>query len=353
MAITDAEKQEIIDELLAEIRANGLDYSGQTITFPDAFNITQTERQNVKIPAIDERSSTPVHGNVDLEALLTAYGVTHVEEIASDISSKYMKKVADSDLNMNGNDINGLVSIACKSIGNAPSTNTYFVPKYHYSALGLTTSDSLATFMTKWIETVFQEYQGSVGTYIGTVQPSVAGVVIFYLYSSTLNTDTGLPNYCTGLFYSYSDSHFVRFYTSQGILYMNKVSDFPYGDTTRDNRINASGVSEDGSSYYIRWENGFQICFGSFTRNVSVSSANGNVYTRSVYVDHLYPVTFTSVVHLSVTPSYNNIGGVYHNLWVGFNYTYTSKIQYIGISSPTPINNTDLKFDFIAIGKWR
>lgn len=264
----------------------------------------------------------------------------------SQMNAIYMKKVADSDLNMNGKVIRDISKIVCKGLTGAQATNTYFVPKYGYADLGASSSD-MSDYIKKWILKVIQDFNSSQGIYIGNVNPSNTGIMIFHLYSSSLITDTGLPSYCSGMYYSYSDSHFVRFYTINGTFYMNRVSEFPYGDTTKDNRINSMG------SNYIRYENGLQICWGEFTITNTIDTASGNVYARTINMQHSYPVTFKTV-QAFVQSAHNLDDTKSRELWVGDVYTYTNKIFGIRISSPVPITDTiDMKFSYYAIGTWK
>lgn len=106
--MTDTEKQEIISEVLAQLRADSKDFSGSQIAINSAFEDAYEERSKIKLPAFDERINSGADataGTISLEALLTAYGLTRVEEIAEQASTAYMKKTADSELDMNGNDI--------------------------------------------------------------------------------------------------------------------------------------------------------------------------------------------------------------------------------------------------------
>lgn len=348
MAMTEQEKQEIIDGLLEEIRANGLDYSGQTITFPNAFNVTQTERQNVKIPAIDERSATPVHGNVDLEALLTAYGVTHVEEIASDIASNYMKKTADSNLNMNGKNISNInMLISASPVGT--SSNTLLMPHIGNANLGLDASASFEEFFTAYVKFIYDNHVGKGSVcFTGTVAKTNYGYgdIRGYISTASFNVDgDGMPIifHITAtlgkgeVFYCYR-------YGAGDSVHLEKYSTFPYGNTTKDNRINA--VSLDAVNGYIRYENGLQICWG----RKSLSSVEYNQVLGSIYQGtQTNPITFPQPFISNPSVSVDNTGGFG---WIGrisTNTTGVTEIMRYAHDGGTYSGN----ISYIAIGAWK
>lgn len=129
---------------------------------------------------------------------------------------------------------------------------------------------------------------------------------------------------------------------------LNKLLAFLQGTGGVDFRINAFG------SNYIRYENGLQICWGEFTITNNIETASGNVYARTVNMQHNYPVVFKTV-HQSFVQSAHNLDGTRaRELWVGDVYSYTNKIFGIRISSPVQILDTiDMKFNYFAIGKWK
>lgn len=259
----------------------------------------------------------------------------------SQMNAIYMKKVADSDLNMNGNTIRDCLRIVNKSLTGAYATNTYFVPAYGYADIGASSSD-MSDYIKKWILRVRQDFNASAGIYIGNVQPSVTGIMIFHLYTSSLNADTGLPKYCSGLYYSYSDGHFVRFYTVNGIFKMNRVSEFPYGSTTQDNRINSMG------SNYIRYENGLQICWGRHDVAGVTSSAYGNIHASSISININFGAVFSSDPSITLSPLHKTnffVGGVLLNSTTG--------IRNINIFRGTEFTDQIFSFSYIAIGRWK
>ena len=85
--MTEAERQALIEDIsnavITRLNQNSIDWSSKTISFNDRYDIQVSERQNIKIPAIDKRNGI-VYGNLDLNALLTAYGMTQALKSVSD-----------------------------------------------------------------------------------------------------------------------------------------------------------------------------------------------------------------------------------------------------------------------------
>lgn len=85
--MTEAERQALIEDIsnavITRLNQNSIDWSSKTISFGDRYDIQVNERQNIKIPAIDKRNGI-VYGNLDLNALLTAYGMTQALKSVSD-----------------------------------------------------------------------------------------------------------------------------------------------------------------------------------------------------------------------------------------------------------------------------
>ena len=86
--MTEEERQSIInavaEQVLTRLNQNAIDWSAQTITFGDRYDIQVSERQNIKIPAIDQRSGARVYGNLDLNTLLTGYGLSQAKKAVHD-----------------------------------------------------------------------------------------------------------------------------------------------------------------------------------------------------------------------------------------------------------------------------
>lgn len=338
--ITQDDINAVAQQVLTLIRDSGREFNNNPITFKDPFNVTEEEREGIRIPAIDERTAGQSKtGTLDLEGLLTAYGLSEVENIANTMSTSYMKKVADSNLNMNGHNIEDVKRISSPTYSTTTRLNIYPIPKYTYSQLGAN-SQYVVDFIQKWLAKVAQEIASS-GVYIAEVQPSTTGVIILHMYAASIVSSTGLPSYCSGIYFSYSDDMILRFYTKNGELFTDNISTFPRGDTTKNNRINAFGSNSDG--YYLQLENGLQICWGRFSKELSLTSTN-----TDYAINHNFAGAFVNAndVFVSVT----TVG----TLDIQIYRTNNSASAITKLALARPNARTEVcNFRYIAIGKWK
>lgn len=97
--MTEQERNQIVQEItqnvLTALANNSIDWSTSKISFSDIESITTATREKVLVPAIDTRNNQRVYGNLDLNTLLSAYGlkeamkvVDTVEEAGSVVSGE-------------------------------------------------------------------------------------------------------------------------------------------------------------------------------------------------------------------------------------------------------------------------
>lgn len=86
--MTEAEKQEIISEVLTQIRATqSVDYANKKIIFSDPTNISEAEMSLIRVPAFDDRG-TPFYGNADLYTLLSVFGLAKATKSVKEATDK-------------------------------------------------------------------------------------------------------------------------------------------------------------------------------------------------------------------------------------------------------------------------
>lgn len=315
MAITDTEREQIVNEILEQIQNNGLNFQGTPITLPSDIDEAEEDRQKVFIPGIDMRNATPVYGNLNLENLLNAYGLTKVEEIASDISSNYMKKVADSDLNMNGHDItNANVNVATHmTLGTEGNS---------YGGYQITTSEQLDSF----IET------GKVMWAKVTQDASPVGNDGIVLSIGWRKDST--RGYCRQLFFDEANHNIYSRGQSNGVW-----RDWLPIVGNQSSAINAMG------SNYIRYENGLQICWGTATATGTSVEFQTNWQRINLANPATFPVSFSAKPYCSAHTCDGD------PVVVGRTIADTSKITNLYCWYPQSFSS--ITFNYVAIGKWK
>ena len=83
--MTEEERQAIVDEItqnvLTALSQNAIDWSANKIEFTSPSAITVATREKVLVPAIDTRENKRIYGNLDLNTLLSAYGLQEAKKV--------------------------------------------------------------------------------------------------------------------------------------------------------------------------------------------------------------------------------------------------------------------------------
>lgn len=120
--MTESEKNQIVQEItqnvLTALADNSIDWSTSKISFSDIESITTAIREKVLIPAIDTRENKRVYGNLDLNTLLSAYGLKEVKTLADSVTDASESAINDiSDLATNKkNELNSIVATGISKI---------------------------------------------------------------------------------------------------------------------------------------------------------------------------------------------------------------------------------------------
>jgi len=113
-------------------------------------------------------------------------------------------------------------------------------------------------------------------------------------------------------------------------------------------------VSDPDNGYYVRWENGLQICFGDNTiANFAIDESEGNFY-RNISADSTtdLPVSF---VNENFTPlvflgrdraTFTETIGVTHTL-------VQSNSEFRFYVKDDVSSTIDLEYSWVAIGRWK
>lgn len=106
--MTEQEKKEIVDAVLAAINADSKDYNDTVIEFSSA-DIPDSELQMVKVPAFDTRSGTR-YGNLDLNSLLKGYGTEKVRQYM-ELAKQYRDEAMSTEIGTVRTELNALKSL--------------------------------------------------------------------------------------------------------------------------------------------------------------------------------------------------------------------------------------------------
>lgn len=83
--MTEEERKAIVDEItqnvLTALSQNAIDWSANKIEFTSPSAITVATREKVLVPAIDTRENKRIYGNLDLNTLLSAYGLQEAKKV--------------------------------------------------------------------------------------------------------------------------------------------------------------------------------------------------------------------------------------------------------------------------------
>lgn len=299
--MTEAERQALIEDIsnavITRLNQNSVDWSSNTITFGDRYDIQVNERQNIKIPAIDKRNGI-TYGNLDLNTLLTAYGLTQAmksvseaEEAGANAVSE-IESIADSKKNelnaivpnldnyltlsggemtgpidMNGNNISD-VSKVQSIVSDGASAETIFAPYYSYSTLGVSAGDYQSFFMA-WLKKMATLYPNIKASIIGQATPAYRSFIVCYMQSTSLTAD-GYPKYASGMFFSYKENEAYHFLFDNGTFKMNKVvTGDVYNKSEVDSLIANAGGDVDLSGY-------LPLSGGTMTGSVTLEGATLN-----------------------------------------------------------------------------
>lgn len=120
--MTEEERQAIVDEItqnvLTALSQNAIDWSANKIEFTSPSAITVATREKVLVPAIDTRENKRIYGNLDLNTLLSAYGLSKASSALSDIESKTEESLEEIDgtTSAKKNELNAIVATGISKI---------------------------------------------------------------------------------------------------------------------------------------------------------------------------------------------------------------------------------------------
>lgn len=120
--MTEEEKQAIVDEItqnvLTALSQNAIDWSANKIEFTSPSAITVATREKVLVPAIDTRENKRIYGNLDLNTLLSAYGLSKASSALSDIESKTEESLEEIEgtTSTKKNELNSIVATGISKI---------------------------------------------------------------------------------------------------------------------------------------------------------------------------------------------------------------------------------------------
>lgn len=183
-----------------------------------------------------------------------------------------MKKVADSDLDMNRKNITNITATTISNAKGGNVVNKVHTPLFTYINLAVTEGD-MSAFFKAYMQKVAEMYPSL--TYVmfeGAVNPKSTGDIKgFCVGTGWSNLDSeGVPYYWELTFTGYNGISYKASRTT-GSITVEQISSFPFNNTTKDNRINSMG------SNYIRCENGLQICWGIKTITTGATSVAGSM----------------------------------------------------------------------------
>lgn len=120
--MTEEERKAIVDEItqnvLTALSQNAIDWSANKIEFTSPSAITVATREKVLVPAIDTRENKRIYGNLDLNTLLSAYGLSKASSALSDIEAKTEESLEEIDdaTSAKKNELNAIVATGISKI---------------------------------------------------------------------------------------------------------------------------------------------------------------------------------------------------------------------------------------------
>lgn len=259
------------------------------------------------------------------------------------VNSTFMKKTADSDLDMNGYDITNINTLISRLTSGASATSEIIpVGEYFWHKMGLA-SGGYDDTLKAMLKNLCIDYADApnYSIFIGSVRYSSRTFFIAQIDStSTVDATTGLPSYCKGIVLDYNKNNIHRFGTSNYVYSRTLFQGFDDSDSSKNYAINAFG------SNYIRYENGLQICWGSVSREVSATGAWGNIFSGGISNAINFDVSFTSAP--SVSASVND-----SSFTVGRLVRSASAITGLELYRGSSASATSVTVSYIAIGKWK
>lgn len=340
ITITQDDINAVAQQVLTLIRDSGREFNNNPITFKDPFNVTEEEREGIRIPAIDERTAGQSKtGTLDLEGLLAAYGLSEVENIANTMSTSYMKKIADSDLNMNGKIITNLLTLHSNILGGVDSSKVAVIPVYTRAVLGITGSEDFSDKLRAVLKKICEDFPNcNYHIFIGRCAFDGNGTFITMINGTNSIDSEGYPTNSQGI-YIRDSGRMYAVDTYNGTYSFSRVSAYDATKSALDNRINAMG------SNYIRWENGLQICWGYVSYDpININTATGNIYRMDLSTTISFGQPFNARPAVTV---HNDA-----NAWVGkVNYSNTS-INTVSLYGSV-VSEYSVGLSYFAIGKWK
>lgn len=110
-------------------------------------------------------------------------------------------------------------------------------------------------------------------------------------------------------------------------------------------------ITESGSNangHYIKFDDGTMICYGSISARLDISTAFGSLYRNdndTLVIN--YAKQFISEPHTSFSSS-GTVTGIIANQTAG-----TTSSQALYVLRPTSLTNSNVKVNYIAIGRWK
>ena len=120
--MTEEERKAIVDEItqnvLTALSQNAIDWYANRIEFTSPSAITVATREKVLVPAIDTRENKRIYGNLDLNTLLSAYGLSKASSALSDIESKTEESLEEIEgtTSTKKNELNAIVATGISKI---------------------------------------------------------------------------------------------------------------------------------------------------------------------------------------------------------------------------------------------
>lgn len=265
------------------------------------------------------------------------------------VNSTFMKKTADSDLDMQGYNIKHISQlISNPSYWNRISSITPY-PTYTYEELGFTSQPDIKDLTLAYIKKIATDTTMDLrnGLFVTTIPEPYCLLICDFRWTSSDVNEEGVPHSCSGFVIPMQTKGVAyKFQIYQYVYDFYQDSMFPYGDTTKDNRINAMG------SDYIRYENGLQICWGQ------KSILTGATYTSGALNRAKWNPTDNDTFNFP--QPFNNTPSTVATVATGYSYTITNFIRNAsrvteilfegGIAHSDGIN---VGVTWMAIGTWK
>lgn len=191
--------------------------------------------------------------------------------------------------------LQGVEDLIPRNRANAGAHPVIFAPNISYSHIE--PNHETSEYLKQWLIWICANYPGKSGaTFIGSCTPNSSGVIICYIYDTSLVNSEGLPQYATGQYTALSSSIFTFGTNSHAFYFSTAIQSLDWGSITgkpstfppdaHTQAISQGGTGATSASGALSNLGGMPLSYGASTalwtgvcnRGSSITIPNANKY---------------------------------------------------------------------------